>query len=85
MKKPNFVEQLSREEYISKFPGSEKEINGQIYDLFYEMHSLQPGRKKFEILRKIRKLVSEREKLAPPFTSDPDYINLFLGDTSGDE
>jgi hypothetical protein len=85
MKKTFFVEQLSREEYISKFPGSEIELSGQIYDLFHKMNSLKPGREKFETLNKIRKLINERDKLSPPFTCDPDYINIFSSNICHDE
>lgn len=65
--KPVQKKTLTREEYLNIGPGSEKQINGEIYDLLEQLESMPPGREKLEILLKTRKLITERDKPLPPY------------------
>jgi len=58
---------LTREEYINIGPGSERQINGEIYDLLERLKLLSPGPEKLEVLKKIKKLRDERDKPLPPY------------------
>jgi hypothetical protein len=67
LKKTGEEKKLTREEFVNRGLGSEKELNGKIFDLTEQIETLRPGKERMEILRQLRSLINERDKPLPPY------------------